>query len=217
MKPNIDNQDLNTILAALRAYQAAGYGEPCNRPLAIHDIATNMDNETSMDDAGIDDLCERLNVDCGADGTEVASRDDLQTVISAGIDAVQELLNPTPPGNARDVLHDWAVQAADYLSESEQTSADTGTKDATREYYACPECGCTDIQCTAWVDVNAERIHNGDAPFDDKLWCPQCADKGYEGTFKSGFVEKTDTEKPLVCSTDVDGAASGAEQTTSIP
>lgn len=60
----IDSQDRNTILAALRTYQAAGFGEPCNRPLPIHDIATNMDCEISMDDAGIDDLCERLNVDC---------------------------------------------------------------------------------------------------------------------------------------------------------
>ena len=64
MKIEIDSQDLNTILAALRTYQAAGYGEPCNRPLPIHDIATNMDAEISMNDEGIDDLCERLNVDC---------------------------------------------------------------------------------------------------------------------------------------------------------
>lgn len=57
----IDSQDRNTILAALRTYQALGYGEPCNRPLPIHDIATNLDNETSMDSAGIDELCERIN------------------------------------------------------------------------------------------------------------------------------------------------------------
>ena len=60
----IDSQDRNTILAALRTYQAAGYGEPCNRPLPIHDIATNMDCEISMDSAGIDDLCQRINMDC---------------------------------------------------------------------------------------------------------------------------------------------------------
>jgi hypothetical protein len=64
MHVKIDSQDRNTILAALRTYQAAGYGEPCNRPLPIHDIATNMDCEISMDAAGIDDLCERLNCDC---------------------------------------------------------------------------------------------------------------------------------------------------------
>lgn len=122
MTINIDNQDLNTILAALRAYQAAGYGDPCNRPLAIHDIATNWDNEISMDDAGIDDLCERLNVSCDDEGPASETVGKLQTIISSGIDAVEELLNATPAGNAQNVLHDWAVQAADYLPDREDTS-----------------------------------------------------------------------------------------------
>ena len=58
---NLQPQDVNTILAALRTYQEAGYGEPCNRPERIHDIATDGDNDTSLDSAGIDDLCERIN------------------------------------------------------------------------------------------------------------------------------------------------------------
>ncbi len=47
--PNLQPQDVNTILAALRTYQEAGYCEPCNRPAHIHDIATDMDNDTSLD------------------------------------------------------------------------------------------------------------------------------------------------------------------------
>lgn len=53
-------QDLNTILAALRFYQEEGMGDPDNRSDAIHDIATDGGIEVSLDDAGIDDLCDRL-------------------------------------------------------------------------------------------------------------------------------------------------------------
>ena len=63
MTPADKQQALATILAALRTYQEAGYGEPDNRPDAIHDIATCGGDQISMDDAGIDELCEMLN--CG--------------------------------------------------------------------------------------------------------------------------------------------------------
>lgn len=55
------NQDRNTILAALRFYQKEGMGEPANRSDAIHDLAPNGDQDISMDEEGIDDLCERVN------------------------------------------------------------------------------------------------------------------------------------------------------------
>jgi len=54
-------EDRNTILAALRFYQEKGMGEPVNRSDAIHDIATNGDEDISYDDGDIDDLCERVN------------------------------------------------------------------------------------------------------------------------------------------------------------
>lgn len=57
------SQELNTILAALRYYQENGQGEPANRSDAIHDLATDNDTDISMDAAGIDELCARLN--CG--------------------------------------------------------------------------------------------------------------------------------------------------------
>jgi len=57
----ITDQDLHTILAALRVYQEEGMGDPSMRSDAIHDIATNGGDQISMDDAGIDDLCERIN------------------------------------------------------------------------------------------------------------------------------------------------------------
>lgn len=55
-------QEKNTIMAALRYYQENGQGEPENRSDAIHEIATNGDTETSMDAAGIDALCQKLNI-----------------------------------------------------------------------------------------------------------------------------------------------------------
>ncbi len=52
-----------TILAALRLYQREGMGEPDNRSDELHDISTNGDRVTSsLDDQGIDELCEELNV-----------------------------------------------------------------------------------------------------------------------------------------------------------
>ncbi len=53
--------DVNTILAALRYYQEHGQGEPANRSLDIHDIATGNDSQVSMDADGIDGLCEAIN------------------------------------------------------------------------------------------------------------------------------------------------------------
>lgn len=60
---NITNQERNTILAALRHYQQDGMGEPDNRSDAIHDIATNGGADISMDAAGIDALCQKINLD----------------------------------------------------------------------------------------------------------------------------------------------------------
>lgn len=56
-----NSQERNTILAALRFYQQQGMGEPANRSDEIHAIATNGDEDISMDDKGIDALCERIN------------------------------------------------------------------------------------------------------------------------------------------------------------
>ncbi len=55
--------ELSTILAALRYYQRQGLGEPHNRPDDIHELATCGDECVSLDDHGIDRLCEALN--CG--------------------------------------------------------------------------------------------------------------------------------------------------------
>ncbi|HCE7247036.1 TPA: hypothetical protein NHR53_005584 [Pseudomonas aeruginosa] len=51
----------NTILAALRLYQEMGMGDPANRSDHIHDIATNGDDEISMDEWGIEELCQSIN------------------------------------------------------------------------------------------------------------------------------------------------------------
>lgn len=59
----LEGAEVNTILAALRYYQENGQGEPDNRSNAIHDIATNIGEDISLDVDAIDELCERLN--CG--------------------------------------------------------------------------------------------------------------------------------------------------------
>ena len=58
---SVDPAELATILAALRFYQQEGQGEPSNRSDDIHVIATDGDTQISLDAAGINTLCERIN------------------------------------------------------------------------------------------------------------------------------------------------------------
>jgi hypothetical protein len=59
----LDDAEHATVLAALRYWQQEGMGEPHNRAEDLHDIATNGGQVmSSLDDAGIDALCERLNM-----------------------------------------------------------------------------------------------------------------------------------------------------------
>lgn len=55
------DDELNTILAALRYYQHNGMGEPNNRPDWLEDIACPTEDDTSLDAEGIDFLCDQLN------------------------------------------------------------------------------------------------------------------------------------------------------------
>lgn len=57
---SLEADEIATIIAALRTYQEAGYGDPANRPDRIHEIATAGD-VVSLDADAIDRLCERLN------------------------------------------------------------------------------------------------------------------------------------------------------------
>ena len=54
-------KDRNIVLAALRYYQQQGMGDQANQSNEIRDIATDGNEDILMDDAGIDDLCERIN------------------------------------------------------------------------------------------------------------------------------------------------------------
>ncbi|WP_165678529.1 hypothetical protein [Metapseudomonas otitidis] len=51
----------NTILAALRLYQEMGMGDPANRSDHVHAIATNGGDEISMDEWGVEELCQSIN------------------------------------------------------------------------------------------------------------------------------------------------------------
>jgi hypothetical protein len=42
-----------------------------------------------------------------------------------------------------------------------------------RKIYECAECGCTEIQSTAWIVMNTGEDAGGDAPT-EQVWCPDC-------------------------------------------
>lgn len=58
-----DDQERNTILAALRWYECSGFGDPQRQPDWVFDIASDGDTNTTLNDEAIDHLCQRIN--CG--------------------------------------------------------------------------------------------------------------------------------------------------------
>lgn len=72
----LDDQDHATILAALRFYQEKGMGEPANRSDDIHEIATCGDTVISLDDHGIDMLCEEFN------GGAITSMTEIEQILA---------------------------------------------------------------------------------------------------------------------------------------
>ena len=52
----LDAQHVATIRAALMFYNDKGQGDPANRSDWVHDLATDGDNQTSMDEQGINEL-----------------------------------------------------------------------------------------------------------------------------------------------------------------
>lgn len=56
-----DDAEHATILAALRFYQQQGMSDPFNRSDDIQAVACPTEDSTSLDDEGIDGLCERIN------------------------------------------------------------------------------------------------------------------------------------------------------------
>jgi len=57
----LDSQQLNTVIAALRHYQESGQGYPSFRSDWILDLATNGYAETPLSTKDIDILCEHIN------------------------------------------------------------------------------------------------------------------------------------------------------------
>ena len=63
--------------------------------------------------------------------------------------------------------------------------------------YACPECGCTDVEVTAWINVNTSEISGSDGPL-ETAWCPQCEHAGRESDIGKGrHLETVDNPKPF--------------------
>jgi hypothetical protein len=66
---HVEEPEFHTILAALRFYQEHRQYDPAQRSAWIETIATNCGQAVSLDAAGIDRLCQRLN-------TNTAESDD---------------------------------------------------------------------------------------------------------------------------------------------
>jgi len=78
----------------------------------------------------------------------------------------------------------------------EQSCTDKSQDDEKKSYQACPDCGCTDIECSAWVNVNNDEVSSSDPP-NDTAWCPQCSYNGMEGTMKYRHLVTVDKLQPV--------------------
>ena len=82
---SVDSAEHATLLAALRYYQQNGQGEPSNRCDAIHAIATDGGARISLDTAGIDALCEHINL-CSPVRCVIGLEGGLVTGVTANVD-----------------------------------------------------------------------------------------------------------------------------------
>ena len=82
---SVDSAEHATLLAALRFYQQNGQGEPSSRCDAIHAIATDGDVRISLDTAGIDALCERINL-CMPVRCVIGLEEGLVTGVTANVE-----------------------------------------------------------------------------------------------------------------------------------
>lgn len=71
----------------------------------------------------------------------------------------------------------------------------TGKRRDQTGFYACPQCGCTDIEMTAWVSVNSDMPTQDEPPRDDG-WCPQCGIDG-DGELHKCRFDTVDEPKPF--------------------
>lgn len=68
----------------------------------------------------------------------------------------------------------YAVSEGDAKKYRDGWDQTFGDKKPKREnVYACPECGCEDIEGTAWIHLNSGNETGGEPP-DDDYFCPDC-------------------------------------------
>lgn len=86
------------------------------------------------------------------------------------------------------------IHCEDLSEEQDHSAAKEDQRNA--RLYACPTCGCTDVQYTCWVEANYERIIN-DEPPTDYAYCPQCEVNGDEPSMRTGDFVLADTPRPF--------------------
>lgn len=65
-------------------------------------------------------------------------------------------------------------EAIEHVKNIEQQVIDaTGCAEPDGKVYVCSDCGCIDVEGTAWIHLNTDALSDGDPPLDD-YWCPRC-------------------------------------------
>lgn len=178
---------------------------------SVGDVRVRLDTEEMLPVIALLYKLRQGDSDGSAEHEPTAA--ELQTVIDAGIEAIQAIVDNWESGDLAGAVNggeDWATQAADWLpddgkseegptcghSACSQNYIDNGERKCV-QLFACPDCGCTDIQTSAWVEVNGCSVVNDEGPL-DTVYCPQCevnGDEGYKG--KTRYMVETYEPKPF--------------------
>lgn len=70
-------------------------------------------------------------------------------------------------------LDEWDEPESEARAVAQHYLKEQIGRSPSRPLFCCPECGCTDIQFTAWVHANTGEPTGDEGPTDD-TWCPQC-------------------------------------------
>ena len=151
----------------------------------LHDISELLDNAAErLDQAHQEWLEARKHAVRHQDRDEA-----LQIVIDAARDLAD--LIESEDEEPEDVAK---IRAAINATEAAQAE----TQEPSPPFYACPDCGCTDIETSAWVSVNTNKPTNDEGPTDE-VYCPQCdsEDKQY-ALGKHKHLVEVDALQPFI-------------------
>ncbi len=88
--------------------------------------------------------------------------------------------------------HD-VIEISQYTAREYVKALQRAISESVGIWYACPVCGCTDVQVQNWVYVNTEEVVDSCGGY---AWCVQCGN-GADGEISETGMIEVDREQPF--------------------